>query len=166
MKKLIAVAVLLICITPLQGQDAKKPDALSFYRLDYLMYELEDGKRTNERTFTINAATNRRATGIRVGTRVPIPAGDKGVNYIDVGLLLNATLDETPDGLMLQTRADLNSVVPAGDTSARANEPLLRQLVAEAWNPLTLGKPILVSVIDDVNSKKRFQIEVTASKAK
>jgi hypothetical protein len=166
MKKLIAFSMLLLWILPLRAQEAKKPDSVSFYRLDYVMYELEDGKRTNERTFTINAATNRRSTGIRVGTRVPLPGGDKGVIYMDVGLRINATLDNTPDGLMLQSRVDLNSVVPPGDTSARSNEPLLRGLEAESWNQLTLGKPILISVIDDVNSKKRFQIEVTASKAK
>lgn len=165
MKKLIAAAVLLLCMAPLHAQDTKKPDTLNFYRLDYVMYEVEDGKRTNERTFTINAATNRRQTGIRVGTRVPLPGGDKGVIYMDVGLRINATLDDTPDGLMLQSRVELNSVVPPGDASAR-NEPLLRGLEAESWNQLTLGKPILISVIDDVNSKKRFQIEVTASKAK
>ena len=166
MKKLIAVSLLLICVAPLRAQDAKKPDALGFYRLDYVMYEVEDGQRTNERTFTINAATNRRQTGIRVGTRVPLPGGDKGVIYMDVGLRINATLEDTTDGLMLQSRVDLNSVVPSGDSTARANEPLLRGLEAESWNQLTLGKPILISVIDDVNSKKRFQIEVTASRAK
>src|SRR5262245_34323328 len=109
MKKLIAVSLLFIWILPLHGQETKKPDAVGFYRLDYVMYELEDGKRTNERTFTINAATNRRQTGIRVGTRVPLPGGDKGVIYMDVGLRINATLDDTPDGLMLQSRVDLNS---------------------------------------------------------
>src|SRR5262245_9533262 len=150
MKKLIAVTLLMCSILPLRAQEAKKPDSVTFYRLDYLLYELEDGKRTNERTFTINAATNRRQTGIRVGTRVPLPGGDKGVIYMDVGLRINATLDETPDGLMLQSRIDMNSVVPPSDSSARSNEPLLRGLEAEGWNQLTLGKPILVSIIDDV----------------
>jgi hypothetical protein len=29
---------------------------------------------------------------------------------------------------------------------------------------VTLGKPTVMSIIDDVNSKKRIQIEVTATK--
>jgi hypothetical protein len=44
--------------------------------------------------------------------------------------------------------------------------PVLRQLRISGATIVTTGKPIVIGVVDDPNSKRQFQLEVTATKLK
>jgi hypothetical protein len=46
----------------------------------------------------------------------------------------------------------------------RGGDPVIRQLKQVFRIQLPLGKPVLVTSLDDINSKKRTQIEVTATR--
>src|SRR4051794_13327818 len=63
---------------PAQAQD-------NFYRLAFSIYELQDGKRSNQRDYMMIARTNHPGgASIRVSTRVPIYAEENKMQYIDV----------------------------------------------------------------------------------
>ena len=75
---------------PTKDQSAKK-DVLAgregmtenFFKLAFVMYEVDDGKRTNQRDYMMIGRTDNQPSNIRVSTKVPITtmekAGDKAV---------------------------------------------------------------------------------------
>src|SRR6202007_3058305 len=62
----------------------------SFFKLAFVMDELNDGKRTNQRDYMMIGRTDNHPSSIRVSTKVPITTQEKGdekqYTYIDVGL--------------------------------------------------------------------------------
>jgi hypothetical protein len=146
----------------------------NFFKLAFVMYELEDGKRTNQRDYMMIGRTDNQPSSIRVATKVPITTaetkGDKQYTYIDVGLKINCSMKEQVDR-RLQLHCDIeisNFIRPEQIANATGNAgpaaPFLRSTRTESWELLTLGKPAILTTVDDINSAKRMQIEVTATK--
>jgi len=167
------------------GQPAKdqpvKPEVLAggdgltgnFYKLAFVMYELDDGKRINQRDYMMVIRAENPSSSIRVSTRVPIYTEEvkenKKITYIDVGLAIRSSLKEQVDRrLQFHCDIELSSFVRpdqvASSGSAGSVAPVLRTTRTESWALLTLGKPAVLTTVDDVNSTKRMQIEVTATK--
>jgi hypothetical protein len=150
-----------------ENQDAKPVE--SFYKLNFVLYELEDGKRTNQRDYSMIGRTNSGPARISVMTRVPIYSEEKKMTYIDAGLSLNCTLrDQTGGKLQAQCDTDISGFVRAEQLpESRANgvpAPVLRSTRTNSWIVLTPGKAAILASVDDVNSAKRTQIEITATK--
>ena len=60
------------------AQAAEKPaKQLSVYRLEFVVREVEEGKRLNVRSYTMSAQDGDRAS-IRVGNRIPYVTGENG----------------------------------------------------------------------------------------
>ena len=166
---------------PIKDQSAKK-DILAgregmtenFFKLAFVMYELEDGKRTNQRDYMMIGRTDNQPSSIRVSTKVPITTQEKGddkqYTYIDVGLRINCSMKEQVDsGVQLHCDIEISSFIrPEQIANATGNAgpaaPFLRTTRTESWALLTLGKPAILTTVDDINSAKRMQIEVTATK--
>jgi len=85
------------------------------------------------------------------------------MQYIDVGTNISARLVETADALQLEVRADLSNFA-APDQQRPAAMPLLRQLRINGTTIVTSGKPMVIGAVDDPNSKRQYQLEVTATK--
>jgi hypothetical protein len=137
------------------------------YRVTYTIYELEGGQRVNQRDYSSIAMTNSGPSEIRIGTRVPESLEEKKVSYLDVGLHLRCFLtDKTPGKL----RADFDITITSfalpeqGASPATGGLPVLRNTNANTRGFLIPGKPMVISSIDDLNSKKRTQIEVMATR--
>ena len=145
------------------------------YRLDFTLKELEDGKLVNSRSYTLliearpdhgRFGRGAGAGSLKVGNRVPVAMGDKGMTYMDVGTEINMLLDETDDGLSLSGNTESSSLaLPEGATSP-SGTPIVRRIVAQISAELTPGKSTLLSSVDDPVSKRRYQVEVTATKLK
>jgi hypothetical protein len=145
----------------------------NFYKLTFVMYELDDGKRTNQREYMMIVKAEYQPSSIKVSTRVPIyteqTGTDKKITYIDAGLILRCSLKEQVDH-KLQFHSDNEisgfarpeQIANSGNASSFA--PVLRTTRTESWALLTLGKPAVFTTVDDINSTKRMQIEVTATK--
>ena len=162
--------------------DARARDT---YKLDYTVTELEDGKKLNTRTYSLmceNEASpqaSRWGAHLRVGSRVPIatgssaPAASNGggpstVNtqfqYIDIGMNIDANMNTMDDGgLTLASTVEMSSVAESGVAGTSTN-PVIRQLRASTNSVLTPDKPIILSTADDVGSKRRFEVQVVATK--
>jgi hypothetical protein len=133
------------------------------YRLDFLISEMEDGKRINSRQYSMNLNTND-SNEIKIGTRVPVDTNTKEgeFQYLDVGINVSARLYERNGQLGLTARAESSSFVPPGQ--GNESHPAVRQMKIEGSTIVMNDKPIVMGVVDDPNSKRQFQLEVTVKK--
>lgn len=145
----------------------------NFFKLTFVMYESDEGKRTNQRDYTMIAKTDNHSSSIRVSTRVPITTEehgkDKAYTYIDAGLRINCSLKEQVDRrVQLQCDIEMSSFLRPEQIASSGNNipmaPVLRSTRTESWALLTQGKPAALTTVDDINSNKRMQVEVTATK--
>ena len=166
---------------PTKDQSARK-DILAgregmtenFFKLAFVMYELEDGKRTNQRDYMMIGRTDNQPSSIRVSTKVPITTQEKGndkqYTYTDVGLRINCSMKEQVDRrLQFHCDIEISSFIrPEQIANATGNAglaaPFLRTTRTDSWALLTPGKPAILTTVDDINSTKRMQIDVTATK--
>jgi hypothetical protein len=155
----------------LAGRDGNTEN---FFKLAFVMYELEDGKRTNQRDYMMIGRTDNQPSNIRVSTKVPVTTEEKGKDkaytYIDVGLRINCSMKEQVDRrLQLHCDIEISSFIrPEHIANATGNAgptvPFFRTTRADSWALLTLGKPTVLTTVDDINSTKRMQVEVTATR--
>jgi hypothetical protein len=137
---------------------------LESYHLDFAIYELEDGKKINSRLYSMNLSTND-SNDIKIGTRIPVEAKEGEFQYIDVGTNINAQLREQRGQTILVVRAEVSNFAIAEQGLDKPNpHPALRQLKVSGSALLPLAKPMLMDSVDDPNSKRQFQLEVTATK--
>lgn len=149
-------------------QTAAKP--LAAYRLDFSFHELEDGKKVNTRQYSMNLVQGNDVQDmewheLKIGTRVPVEVKQGEMQYLDVGTNISARLQEVKSALDLQVRADLTNFATP-DQQQKSTMPLLRQLRISGATVVTLDKAVVIGVVDDPNSKRQFQLEVTVAKLK
>src|SRR5579863_828334 len=108
MKKLLQLLTVFGLVAALAAQET--PHAVArykIYKVNFLIYELEDGKRINERTYSLPVTTldgNPRDSSIDVGDRVPIVTKEEGqIQYIDIGLTLECNVAEQNDKFVINS---------------------------------------------------------------
>jgi len=141
----------------------------NFFKLAFVMYELDDAKRTNQRDYMLIARAENLPSSIRVSTRVPVYTEERKMTYVDAGLTIRCSLKEQIDRrVQLHCDIEISSFVRPEQIASSGNAgpaaPVLRTTRTESWALLTLGKPAILTTVDDINSAKRMQIEVTATK--
>jgi hypothetical protein len=156
------------------GENREPAATNNFFKLAFVLYEVDDGKRTNQRDYMMIGRTDNQPSSIRVATKVPIvtaeKAGDKQYTYIDAGLTIRCFLKEQVDSrVQLLCDIEMSSFIrPEQIANATGNAglaaPFLRTTRTDSWALLTPGKPAILNTVDDINSTKRMQIEVTATK--
>jgi hypothetical protein len=139
-------------------EESQKPTTP--YRLDFAVYELEDGKRINTRQYSMNLNADD-SNEIKIGTRVPVANGPTTFQYLDVGTKIWCRLMERSNGLYLSVRSDISNFAPA---TQQGGQPIIRQIQINASTVVQPGKPLIVGSVDDTNSKRQFQLEVTVNK--
>jgi len=149
--------------TAQERTDSEK--AQSAYRLDFSLSELEDGKKINTRQYAMNLVEGIQFQELKIGTRVPVEMKQGEVQYLDVGTNISARLQDVKSALELEVRADLSNFATV-DQEQKSTMPVLRQLRISGTTIVTTGKPIVIGVVDDPNSKRQFQLEVTMTKLK
>jgi hypothetical protein len=133
------------------------------YRLDFSVNELEDGKKLNTRQYSLNLNADD-ANEIKIGTRVPVEAAHEQFQYMDVGTNIWCRIGERSDGIALSVRADISNFAIPDQGTGHESRPVIRQLKINASTLALLGKPMVVGSVDDPNSKRQFQLEVTVTK--
>ncbi|MCI0408596.1 MAG: hypothetical protein L0191_08540 [Acidobacteria bacterium] len=148
------------------GAQEEKQESWKFFKLDFVVRELEGGKTVNTRNYTMMTKSGDWQQ-LRVGTRVPIVTEESKIQYTDVGLSVDCRILEGPGGSSLVTKADISSFAGSeGEKGAPSSPPLLRHVQMNTSAPITLGKPVVISGVDELNSNHRFQLEVTATELK
>jgi len=139
------------------------------YRLDFSLNELAEGKIVNTRHYSMNL-TGMEPNEIKIGTRVPVvTASTSSANspsqwqYIDVGTNIWAQLRDHGDEWILAVRSEVSNI-DTTSSSEHVGGPAIRQIKLSGSTLLVLGRPLLISAMDDPNSKRQFQLEVTVTK--
>ena len=175
MPKLIKLLSLLLVIGIIgktaTAQSPATPAVLKHYKTDFVVKEIDSsGHVINSRSYsTILATTNQNDPNqVRSGDRVPIRVGlnDKGDNnlqYIDIGVSIDCRhVQEIDERLSMSVKAEISSM-PAGANLSSGLDPVIR---AFQWNSdvvVAPGVPTTIFSADDVGSKTKTQVEVTAT---
>jgi hypothetical protein len=140
-----------------------------FYRLDYVLREMDGSKEISKRTYTVTAKTDGSYKQLRTGSRVPVIMGEpinghSQYQYMDVGINIDTKILEDAGGLSLEVTAELSSIAAAeGAQSTPSLPPLMRQQKVGGFVPVTPGKSTLVFSADEPTSNRRFELSVTAT---
>ena len=143
------------------------------YRLTYTVTELDAGKNIGTQHFSMVVVTGQH-TSMKEGDKIPVATGSfsngEGTNpasagvqtqftYLDVGMNFDATIDESANGVRLQSKVEQSSVGPS-NTIAGVQEPVVRQSVLQGASFLSLGKPVMLGSIDVPNSTRHLDLAV------
>src|SRR5215469_8628653 len=184
LKKMLVAAGLMMVLTlglavrQVSAQDsgtakaAPEPEKTqSAYRLDFTVNEMEDGKKVNTRQYSMNSRGGD-SNEIKIGTRVPMEVKEGEFQYLDVGTNIWCRLRDQADvagldgNVLLNIRSELSNFALPDQQTAQQFRPVIRQLKIEASTIATVGKPMIMGIVDDPNSKRQFQLEVTVTKLK
>ncbi len=181
MKRAVAVMMILVASVFAGGQEKpaevpsplpKTERSLSFYKLEYVLREVQDGKTINSRNYLMTVEDNDRGEA-KVGARVPVATSSVGgVNqfqYIDVGVNINARVVGKGDYAAVRTMLEISGFAIPEQTTVTVNsavQPVMKQMRTEMAAVVPLGKPTVIGMVDDVNSTKRYEVQLTATKLK
>ena len=169
------ISSLLVCGSPLlraqESSDTKtaKPRLIEPYRLDFSFNELDGERKINTRHYSMNL-TSDEPNEIKIGSRVPVVSGTAGgstqFQYIDVGTSIWARLrpNGQTDEKELTVRSEVSNIDLNTEAAGANLAPVVRQIKLDGSTLLALGKPLLIASMDDPNSKRQFQLEVTVTK--
>lgn len=160
---------------PAKAQASDRPKPIQPYRLDFSLSELDGGKKTNSRHYSMDLTAGS-SNEINIGTRVPIVSGrvtpESAANamvntqyqYVDIGTRIWAYLRENKDGgddWQLEVKSEVSDI----DKGARTDlGPIIRQMKFNGTTLLVTATPIVIATMDDPNSSRQFQLEVTVTK--
>jgi type II secretory pathway component GspD/PulD (secretin) len=125
------------------------------YRLTYTIRDVDGGKTLGTQHFSVVLAAGGK-TSLKQGMRVPLVTGtseydksgkDSQVQYIDIGLNLEASLEGYQDGVRLKTEVEQSGVADE-KSGLGAQDPVIRQTTLEATSSLTEGKPVVLGTMD------------------
>ena len=150
------------------------------YRADFVISEMEDGKKINARQYALNLNAGE-SNQLKVGTRVPVEVKQSEIQYLDVGTSVWCRLRDRSNGqtsehglrelswlgndVMLNLNAEIsNFAVP--DQQGQSMRPAIRQMKIESSTIAVVGKQMVVGIVDDPNSKRQFQLEVMVTRLK
>lgn len=185
----LSMILLLACFMPVTFKSANAQDSGNktapetpghAYRVDFLVSELEDGKKINTRQYAMNLNSGE-GDELKIGTRVPVEVKQGEIQYLDVGTnvwcrLRDARNRESSEhgfqelswlgsDVMLNVKAEIsNFAIP--DQQSDRMRPAIRQMKIESSTIAVVGKQMVVGIVDDPNSKRQFQLDVTVNKLK
>jgi type II secretory pathway component GspD/PulD (secretin) len=145
------------------------------YRLTFTITDTEGGKRTGRMQIVLIVPTGRK-TLFRQGIKVPLVTGfvkkdggalasESQVEYQDVGLRIEATVEKYADDLYLRSAVEQSSI--AGEKSVgSAQDPVTSNLVLDGESSLALGKPLVLGSFDIPGGTRKQEIEVVAELVK
>jgi hypothetical protein len=100
------------------------------------------------------------------GSEVPYATSPSSMSYRKVGVSINCTLTETDGNPSLSLNLDISGVAPSEKGADLPSLVIFRSVSISAEAMLTPGKSTMISSVDDPAIKRRFQVDVTATKIK
>jgi len=140
------------------------------YRLTFTIHDAESAQHADAHHFSLVVAAGGKTT-FKLGSKVPIVTGNfdvatssanTQVQYQDVGLAIEASVDAYADGgLRLRSKIEQSSVAEE-KSGVCAQDPVVRQTVLDGTASLTPGKPFVLGSIDVPGTTRQQEIEVVA----
>ncbi len=150
-----------------------KAEESKFYRMDFTAKELEGGKVSNSRSYSMLVSNTTRGS-LRVGSRLPIQMGGQvggmvttNIQYYDLGVNIDCKLiREMGNQLALELSTEISSVAQSDASNSSNLPPVVRQNKWSSNVVVPIGKATVIFSSDDPGSKRTMQIEVTATPLK
>lgn len=142
--------------------DLDRPHAI--YRLTYTITASENGKEPNTQRVSFIVLPGQK-TMLRQGTRVPVVTGvansEKGapssqVQYVDVGLNIDATIEGAADDLRLNTKVEQSSLAEER-SGIGTQDPVIRQTELQGDVLLSQNKSLSIGSLEIPGSAARRQ---------
>jgi hypothetical protein len=181
MKRIIILAAALLLLAApghLQAQSESQGTAAAppqhFYHLKLVVEELSaSGSVTNSRTYQTTVSTSGGSDQyVNTGSKIPIATGTSSgpsalqntqFQYIDLGIEFHiGHVKEIGQSLSFQLKAEISSMAKYSEI-AGVNEPVIRQNTWLSDILVPAGKPTVVYSSDDLDTKGKTQVEVTAT---
>lgn len=141
--------------------------ARNIYRLTYTITDTENGARVGARHVSLVVMSGGK-TDFKEGTRVPITTGaDQAgstatqMQYVDVGLNIEATVEDAADRLRLHSRVEQSSVA---DEKTGTQDPVIRQITLAGTSSLEQGKTVVLGSLDIPGSNRHEEIAVRSDR--
>jgi type II secretory pathway component GspD/PulD (secretin) len=140
------------------------------YRLTYSITETDGGKQLGTQKVALIVVDSGGKTTLKQGSRVPIVTGtseagtaaqNSQVQYVDIGLDIEASVDATADGVRLHSKVAQSSVAE-DKSSVGALDPAIRQTFLEGIATLVQGKPQLLGSLDIPGTTRHEEVEVVS----
>lgn len=151
------------------AQEAGSAQPVSVYRLQFAVHELENSKRVSTKNYTM-LVQNTDSGRINAGTRVPLPSGGPGAGpnqfqYYDIGLNLRCRVHERESQVLLNTEVSISNISAEAENRP-GQPPTIRQISSTVGSVVHEGKPTTIITLDDPATRRRYEVEVTATRVK
>lgn len=139
------------------------------YRLTYTITETDGGKRISAQHFSLVVVSGGK-TELKQGRKVPVSTGTTAtgtstqhsdVQYLDVGLNIEASLDAYLEGVRLRTKVEQSSVAEE-KSGVGLQDPVVNQTMLEGTSTLVQGKPLVLGSFDVPGSTRHEEVEVVS----
>jgi type II secretory pathway component GspD/PulD (secretin) len=143
------------------------------YRLTYTLTETDGGKSTGTQHVSLVVIAGAKSV-LKEGTRVPIVTGtleagsstsNTQVQYLDIGLNIDASLEEYAGGVRLRSKIEQSNVAEE-KSGMGAQDPVIRQTMLEGTSPLIEGKPLILGTLDLPGSTRHQEVAVVSELVK
>ena len=150
-----------------QSEERRVVEEPKYFRLDFVVKELEGGKVISARNYaTTVSSLNRENSSIRTGDKVPLPTSNPGsYSFFDIGVNIDSRVIRAMDAqLVLFVSADISSVVSSTTPNQSYSlPPVVRQNRWSANVVVPLKKATTIFSADGASEKRQMQLEVTAA---
>lgn len=160
----IVTSVLLMAGTAFA--QTEKESFTGFYRLDFATKELDDNKVINTRTYSMIVSEKEKGS-MRTGSKLSIPTGrNDQFQFYDVGVNLDCSNMREMQGQLVTFIAASITVVSADPGSSSAPPPVVRTYNWSSTAIVPMRKATQIFSSDDLGSKRKLQLELTATPIK
>ncbi len=145
------------------GRADEPPAPSKFYHLHFVLQEVDGNKVLNSREYDGTATTEQPSHCMfRTDSNLPTPSG-----MLSLGVRIDASrLQERSYGLFLQVNANITSVPEQpqlGISSSSNDRSIVRTNQWDSMLVIPLRKPSIIFSSDDVTSKHKMQLVLTAT---
>jgi type II secretory pathway component GspD/PulD (secretin) len=139
------------------------------YRLTFTITDIDSGKRAATQKYALIAVSGEK-TSLKQGGRVPIVTGkfdvdasaqNTQVQYLDVGLNIEATVADLAEGVRLRSKVEQCNLSDE-KSGVGTQDPVLHQTVIDGNATLALGKPLVLGSLATPDSARTQEIAVVA----
>ena len=144
--------------------DLDRPKKL--YRLTYTITDMDGKNRIGTQSFSVVAVPGNE-TDLKQGSRVPVltetgtAAENSQITYLDVGINIETSIDNSADGVKLHAKIAESSLAE-DKTPANGPDPVIRQTTLEGTSTLIPNKPLDIGSLDVPASTRHEEIQVVA----
>ena len=143
------------------------------YRLTYTITESDSGKRIGVQHFALIVVSGQK-TELKQGSKIPVVTGEvhtdnaaqsSEVQYLDIGLNIEASIDSFLDGVRLRTKVE-QSTLAEERSGVGVQDPIIRQATLEGTSTLVQGKPLVLGSLDIPGTTRHQDIEVISERVR